>query len=112
MILEEFERMGANKKLKQLIIEPGNMAYADMAYVPQSMDLESLCNSADCRSLGKPPVISHIHNGRYLWRSSELKSTYDVEKLADDVMLLNSLCKENEKLIIYSAREENGDTRI
>lgn len=67
-------------------------------------------SSADCRNQGRPPVFSHMHNGRSLWRSSELKTQYDNENLADDIMLLEKLTKENEKLIIYTAREENGDT--
>ena len=102
--------MGANEKLKQIKIEPGKLAYADMVYVPNSTGLDSLLNSADCRIFGKPPVFSHIHNGKHIWRSSELKSQYDDAKLYEDIMLLKTLVKENEKLIIYSAREENGDT--
>ena len=79
-------------------------------YVPKGVDLESLEGSAECRNKSKPLALSFIHKGRNLWRSSELKTTYDPEKLADDILLLQKTVSTEERLMIYSARENNIDT--
>ena len=51
-----------------------------------------------------------MHKGRSLWRSSELKTTCNDEKLADDIMLLQKTVTDDETLMVYSARDDNLDT--
>ena len=104
--MAEFDRLGANA---YQMLKPKSIAF-DELYVPSGVTLEQVQNAADCRCQAKPMALAYLHKGRGLWRSAELRSQYTDEKLADDIMLLKAVVKEGEKLIVYSARESNGDS--
>lgn len=109
--MKEFERLGAPEKFQQIKIDPNcKIDYCDFVYVPKGVDLQSLEGSAECRNKFKPLALSFIYKGRNLWRSSELKTSCDPEKLADDILLLQKTVSTEERLMIYSARENNIDT--
>jgi hypothetical protein len=106
-VLDEFTRMGATHNYK--MVKQEGMTMPEI-FLPKASDIDMLQNSADCRCYGRSLALSFIHKGRALWRSAELRNQCQDEKLVDDIMLMQTTVKDGEKLMIYSARENSGDT--